>query len=260
MYTVEEYKLVMSNATSIAQVLRKLYGGAGRGDYRKYYAFISQHALQAEHAILTGYKDKIALRHTPDAEMFVKTDYRKYGVRDRLIRRGWIPYECAHKDCITHSMGGIWREQPIRYELDHIDGDPGNDELTNLRFLCLGCHSETPTYKRKGPNKEPKKRYFCIICAKQLCNRDATYCSECYRGEACFSIQSSIERTVENGKLKFEITKEELEKLIDEMPYNEIGKLFGVGGNAIKKRAKKLGINLKPRRGYWQKRANGKFV
>ena len=44
--------------------------------------------------------------------------------------------------------------------------------------------------------------------------------------------------------------KEELEKLIfqDKMSYEEIGKIYNVSGNAIKKAAKKLGINLVTRR------------
>lgn len=44
--------------------------------------------------------------------------------------------------------------------------------------------------------------------------------------------------------------KEELEKLIfqNKMSYEEIGKIYNVSGNAIKKAAKKLGINLVARR------------
>lgn len=45
-------------------------------------------------------------------------------------------------------------------------------------------------------------------------------------------------------------TKEELEDLIitQNLPYEEIGRRFGVTGNAIRKAAKKLGITLSPRR------------
>lgn len=45
-------------------------------------------------------------------------------------------------------------------------------------------------------------------------------------------------------------TKEELEKLIlqEKISYEKIGKIYNVSGNAIKKSAKKLGINLPQRR------------
>jgi hypothetical protein len=53
-------------------------------------------------------------------------------------------------------------------------------------------------------------------------------------------------------KKRFEVTKEELQKLVDTLPLTKIGKLFNVSDSAIKKRCKKLGIPLKGR-GYWSK-------
>lgn len=39
----------------------------------------------------------------------------------------------------------------IPIEIDHIDGNSENNDLTNLRLLCPNCHSLTPTYK--GANR-----------------------------------------------------------------------------------------------------------
>ena len=47
---------------------------------------------------------------------------------------------------------------------------------------------------------------------------------------------------------KFQVSKKELEGLINENTYVQVGKMFGVSDNAIRKRAKKLGIKLKPRK------------
>lgn len=46
------------------------------------------------------------------------------------------------------------------------------------------------------------------------------------------------------------VTKEELEKLIfeEKLSYEEIGRRYEVSGNAIKKRARKLGIELPKKR------------
>lgn len=54
----------------------------------------------------------------------------------------------------------------------------------------------------------------------------------------------------------FEISKEDLEKLLLEMSMEKIGIKLGVSGSAIKKRAKKLGITNFPGRGYWAKQRN----
>lgn len=54
-------------------------------------------------------------------------------------------------------------------------------------------------------------------------------------------------------KSKFEVSKEDLINLVAEKPLTELGKMFGVSDNAIKKRCAKLGIELKPMRGQWSK-------
>jgi hypothetical protein len=67
--------------------------------------------------------------------------------------------------------------------------------------------------------------------------------------------QIVISEKIKNGDIikyeKFKVSKEELEELIKKIPYTEIGKLYNVTGNAIKKRARKLGITLENRLGYW---------
>ncbi len=56
-----------------------------------------------------------------------------------------------------------WMDLPIPIELDHIDGNPGNNDESNLRLLCLNCHAQTDTWKNKqrlitDPNRKPRNR------------------------------------------------------------------------------------------------------
>lgn len=44
-----------------------------------------------------------------------------------------------------------WKWQAMPLVLDHIDGDPYNNELSNLRVICNNCDALSPTYK--GRNK-----------------------------------------------------------------------------------------------------------
>lgn len=43
-----------------------------------------------------------------------------------------------------------WLGDPIPLELDHIDGNAGNNNPINLRLLCPNCHAKTPTHKARN--------------------------------------------------------------------------------------------------------------
>lgn len=67
-------------------------------------------------------------------------------LRRRLLRAGLLENRCA--ECGIQD----WRGEKLVLHLDHIDGDPLNNDLSNLRLLCPNCHSLTATYcgKNKG--------------------------------------------------------------------------------------------------------------
>jgi 5-methylcytosine-specific restriction endonuclease McrA len=46
----------------------------------------------------------------------------------------------------------------ISIELEHIDGNSTNHELSNLKLLCPNCHSLTPTYKSLNTGNGRHKR------------------------------------------------------------------------------------------------------
>ena len=62
------------------------------------------------------------------------------------LERDWRCEECGISE---------WCDKPLTLEVDHIDGDNSNNELTNLRVLCPNCHSQTPTWR--GRNLTGKK-------------------------------------------------------------------------------------------------------
>jgi 5-methylcytosine-specific restriction endonuclease McrA len=41
-------------------------------------------------------------------------------------------------------------DAPYPLEVDHIDGDPTNDKLTNLQTLCTDCHRRKHASSRKA--------------------------------------------------------------------------------------------------------------
>ncbi|EDY44415.2 HNH endonuclease signature motif containing protein [Streptomyces sp. SPB074] len=48
--------------------------------------------------------------------------------------------------CADCGIGPEWLGEPLRLEVDHIDGDWRDNRAENLRYLCPNCHSQTVTF------------------------------------------------------------------------------------------------------------------
>jgi predicted DNA-binding protein YlxM (UPF0122 family) len=91
-----------------------------------------------------------------------------------------------------------------------------------------------PTYSKKTSNK-----YL--------------YHDNCECGNKKMQTSKKCNKCIQSDKSKHIPSKEELEKLINEMPMTHIAKLYNVSDVAIKKWCKKRGVNLSNRRGFWTK-------
>lgn len=139
------------------------------------------------------------------------------------LKKSGHTMKCSHCSIIDTYNG-----KPISLQVHHVDGDNTNNTLENLELLCPNCHSQTDSYCGKK-NKKPNKLCKCGT----VINRGSITCRKC-----------SHEYQLINGRsrVKFEVSKEELEVLIKNTPLTVIGKMFGVSDNAIRKRATKMGI------------------
>lgn len=43
----------------------------------------------------------------------------------------------------------MWQGKPVPLVMDHLDGDPYNNSLENIRLVCAMCDAQLPTYKGK---------------------------------------------------------------------------------------------------------------
>jgi len=84
---------------------------------------------------------------TPDESIFSESShYSNELVKQRILNNNLLEYKCVK--CNLDS----WLGETIVLDLDHINGDNKDNRLTNLRFLCPNCHSQTDTYKGRNKN------------------------------------------------------------------------------------------------------------
>lgn len=62
--------------------------------------------------------------------------------------------------CLSPNCAWDFNRLTINVELEHIDGNSENNDLSNLTLLCPNCHSLTSTYKGRniGNGRTLKKR------------------------------------------------------------------------------------------------------
>jgi uncharacterized protein YnzC (UPF0291/DUF896 family) len=106
---------------------------------------------------------------------------------------------------------------------------------------CLRIIFGSDITNEKIEEEMKKIKFDCTLQSKK------TKICECgvvinARSKKC---RSCAAKEREGRRLKFEVSKEDLEDLIREIPLIKIGKMFGVTDNSVRKRCHKLNINIK---------------
>lgn len=156
-YTKDWLEELCKDSYSYAEVLRKAGRKQGGGTQATLRKKIEEFGIDISH--FTGQRwqnspnqidnhenrEKYSLE-----EVFIKNSPVTQKVLRRYVERhNLIPHKCQNCGCDGHWQNGI-----IALEIDHIDGDNTNNEISNLRYLCPNCHALTDTYR--GRNIKPK--------------------------------------------------------------------------------------------------------
>lgn len=156
-YTKEWLKQLCSESSSYAQVLEKAGRKQGGGAQATLKNKIAEFEIDVSHfkgqgwnknkKFDTGSREKYTLK-----EVFIKNSpVTQKVLRGYVERHSILEYKCSKCGC-----DGNWQNDIISLEIDHIDGDNTNNEISNLRYLCPNCHALTKTYR--GRNKALKNK------------------------------------------------------------------------------------------------------
>lgn len=158
-WTDDDLRRAVQQSSSHAQVQRRL-GFVPSGGMHRYLALhIRRLRLDTGHftgqAWARGRKLDRGKQARPLAEILVvDSTYLNSGrLRARVVAAGLLEPRCAH--CGLDS----WRGQPLPLALDHINGDPADNRIENLRILCPNCHALTDTWcGRNRGRRTPMQR------------------------------------------------------------------------------------------------------
>lgn len=95
-------------------------------------------------------KGKIFFKDEQFDEYFCINSSYCTGTIKKIIRyKKYIEYKC---DICGNS--GIWNGKELILQLDHINGNNKDQSLSNLRFLCPNCHTQTDNFCGKNINRK----------------------------------------------------------------------------------------------------------
>jgi DNA-directed RNA polymerase subunit RPC12/RpoP len=93
-------------------------------------------------------------RRIPQEKVFIENSRASNTtVRGRVRREKLIKYVCD--EC---GNTGVYNNKPLTLQLDHHNGIRNDHRISNLRWLCPNCHSQTPTFARTTNPKTVKVR------------------------------------------------------------------------------------------------------
>lgn len=182
-YTELELQNACKNNTSFRDVLGFFDELVTTNHVKQIKSQIIQYNIDVSHFINTNANVK------NNDELFVRnSSTSRTVIRKRILKDGLIEYKCALCGC-----DGNWNNTIISLQLDHIDGDSTNNELSNLIFLCPNCHASTETFAGKNMSlkrlsnglptgKDAKKagnKDICPICNTYFKSKDSSMCTEC---------------------------------------------------------------------------------
>lgn len=214
-----ELQKLFDEKSSIKQILLCIYPDWSSGNYLTMRQRISEDNIDLTKFKLNviEFRKNLMTKLVTDCEfsndeIFCNNSVITRGIaRKRIMREKLIPYECL--EC---GISDEYNGKPLTLQLEHINGVNNDHRLENLCFLCPNCHSQTSTWGGRNIKDRKVKIY-----------------------EDAVTRMHRLEKTK-----KFSTTKEELQELLLKLPVVAVGRHFNVSDNAIRKRARSLGIDL----------------
>jgi DNA-directed RNA polymerase subunit RPC12/RpoP len=192
-WNVNDLIIAVNISHSITETIQNLglkVAGGNAGTVKKY---IEKYKIDTTHFYKLGemggmIKSLQKINSYTEEDVFI-LGWKGSSTPVRRLAKLILEYKCQR--CASN---GIWNNEPLCLQLDHINGVGTDCRKENLRWLCPNCHSQTPTFGSKN-SKNEKWENVCKDCGVKV-NTASIRCRNCSATHRRIRTSISINREI----------------------------------------------------------------
>lgn len=221
--------------TTIAQVLLAIGLSISPGNYRRFHRLTKLWGIDTSHFKGKAHGTTIQPQARTLSDILVEDGPL---IASSALRKRLLKAKLLQNHCSKCGLGPFWQGASLVLQLDHVNGNPSDNRLENLRILCPNCHTQTDTFGRKRKNISGRYSVPSSLCYKCRRPNSARFelCKKC-------AAQSRLNPT----KITWP-DAETLEAEVLNTSYVAAARNLGVSDNAVRKYLKRT-LGYAPGRG-----------
>lgn len=219
----DDFERAVQDSFGMKNTMEKLgYTGNTGGTIRTFRRCVKKYGTNISHFPPIRERLSLATRvgilksRKSDSEVFTykEESMRKHQTEVRNRFREIVP-DCQCEQC---NITNMWNGKILTLQLDHINGNPSDNRLENLRWLCPNCHSQQETtyipksnsyiktsdlvnlYNTGMTYKEISKKYYNKISYSAIAARIRTYLKKHGGKKPEYHTHNSEAKTIDSKK------------------------------------------------------------